>query len=242
MCGRKRSTIQTCHEVARLARAGHNVQDHRPWRTQQPLAACEGVLALLPASAQHTDQDLLRVCAPFQVRFPPHTLWAITMQRMARSAALLVASKPKQCRNVNSQSCSCSRWRASRRFAALRRRVSSTVLGDLAPLLAVSQLQARLQQMLNGSWEGQRRPRSDLRHLPTTLQQMGQTTLMESELESVVGRPAVVKQKSVIVSTQNYLRLLISSAEWRIRSPARLPPRATAGAGHPLSSRFRPCR
>ena len=37
---------------------------------------------------------------------PVAVLRAITIQRMARSAALLVASKPKQCRKVDSRSCS----------------------------------------------------------------------------------------------------------------------------------------
>src|ERR1700686_3791120 len=78
------------------------------------------------------------------------------------------------------------------------------VLGDLAPLLAVAQFQPRLKQMLDGSWEGPRRRRSELRHLPAPLQQMGQATLMERELESVVGRPAVVNQKPSIFGSENH--------------------------------------
>src|SRR5256885_2690989 len=85
------------------------------------------------------------------------------------------------------------------------------VLGDLAALMAVAQLQARLQQVLYGSWKGQRRRRGNLRHLAATLEQMGQTTLMERELKSIIGRPAVVNQKSIILGTQNRYRLLISS-------------------------------
>ena len=69
------------------------------------------VKASLPC-CQQVRSTLTRICcvrAPSQVRFPPHTLRAITMPRMARSAALLVASNPGQCRKVNSQSRSCSR-------------------------------------------------------------------------------------------------------------------------------------
>src|SRR5262249_53770422 len=54
------------------------------------------VKASLPC-CQHVRSTLARiscVCAPSQVRFPPHTLRAITMLRIARSAALLVASSP----------------------------------------------------------------------------------------------------------------------------------------------------
>ena len=87
-----------------------------------------------------------------------------------------------------------------------------TVAGNLAALLAVSQCQARLQQMLYGAWEGTRRWRSDLRHLPASLQQMGQAALMEREPESVVGHPAVVNQKSIILGAQNHDRLLVSAA------------------------------
>src|SRR5450759_3385276 len=45
--------------VARSVRAGHNVQDHSLRRAQQQQYAPEGVLALLPASAQYAHQDLL---------------------------------------------------------------------------------------------------------------------------------------------------------------------------------------
>src|ERR1700722_991109 len=84
------------------------------------------------------------------------------------------------------------------------------MLGDLAALMALSQRQARLEQLLYGSWEGPRPWRSDLCHLAAALQQMGQATLMERELESVVGRPAVVHKKSIILGAQNRYRLLIS--------------------------------
>src|SRR5260370_35756240 len=49
--------------VARSVRAGHNVQDHPLRRAQQQQYGPEGVLALLPASAQHAHQDLLRPCS-----------------------------------------------------------------------------------------------------------------------------------------------------------------------------------
>src|SRR5215469_8632135 len=87
---------------------------------------------------------------------------------------------------------------------------AQAALGDLAPLMAVAQFQARLQQTLYRSWEGQRRRGGEVRHLPTTLEQMGQTALMESQLESVVRRPAIVNQKSVVGGTQNLYRLLVS--------------------------------
>src|SRR5215470_19755552 len=41
---------------------------------------------------------------------------------------------------------------------------------------------------------------------------MGQTTLMESQLESVIRRPAVVNQEPVIFGPQNRYRLLVSSS------------------------------
>src|SRR5580700_10774520 len=66
--------------------------------------------------------------------------------------------------------------------------------------------------MLYGSWEGTRRWRGDLCHLAASLQQMGQTTLMERQPESVVGRPAVVNQKSSIGGSQNHYRLFVSAA------------------------------
>src|SRR5712692_9267586 len=66
--------------------------------------------------------------------------------------------------------------------------------------------------MLYGTSEGPRRGRGDLRHLPAPLQQMGQTTLMERELESVVSRPAVVNQKSIVFGAQNRYRLLVPSS------------------------------
>ena len=99
------------------------------------------VKASLPC-CQQVRSTLVRICcvrAPSQVRFPPHTLRAITMPRIARSAALLVASSPGQYRKVNSQGRSCSRWRASRRFAGFRRRISS-IRSSLASSLPVAVL------------------------------------------------------------------------------------------------------
>jgi hypothetical protein len=51
------------------------------------------VKASLPCCQQvrSTQTRICYVRAPSQVRFPPHTLRAITMPRMARSAQLLVA-------------------------------------------------------------------------------------------------------------------------------------------------------
>src|SRR5215472_2395419 len=70
--------------------------------------------------------------------------------------------------------------------------------------------------MLYGLRESQRRRRAGtlwvLRHLPAALQQMAQTTLMEREGESIIGRPAVVDQKAVIFGPQNQHGLFVSSA------------------------------
>src|SRR5215468_4370992 len=74
---------------------------------------------------------------------------------------------------------------------------AQAALGDLALLITVAQLQARLQQILYSSREGQRRRLGDLRHLPAAFQKMCQTALMESQLESVIRRPAIVNQKPI---------------------------------------------
>jgi len=111
---------------------------------------------------------------------------------------------------------------------------AQAALADLAPFIAVAQLQSRLQQILYRSREGQRRRRGDVHHLPATIQQMGQTALMERELESVVGRPAVVKQKPVVLSAQNQYRLFTSSARQNGeygRSPAPGSPRQPGPLG-----------
>src|ERR1700687_1540800 len=80
----------------------------------------------------------------------------------------------------------------------LARGDAHAAFGDLTLLVAVAQSQARLKQILYGPGEGQRRWRGDLRHLAATLQQKGQTTLMECEPEPVIGRPSVVNQKPVV--------------------------------------------
>src|SRR6266436_2594592 len=66
--------------------------------------------------------------------------------------------------------------------------------------------------MLYSTGESQRRRGGDLRHLPATLQQMRQTALMERECKSVIRRPAVVNEKSIIFGAQNRNGLFISSA------------------------------
>jgi hypothetical protein len=56
---------------------------------------------------------------------------------------------------------------------------AQAMLGDLAPLISIPQLEARLEQMPHRQGKGGRRRGSDLRHLPAPLEQMAQTTLME---------------------------------------------------------------
>src|SRR5882762_5692651 len=72
--------------------------------------------ASLPC-CQQVRKTLARICcvrAPLAVRLPPQVLRAIAINRIARSAKLLVASKPGQRRNVNRCGCSWQRCLASR--------------------------------------------------------------------------------------------------------------------------------
>ena len=70
--------------MSRTGGPGERSNDTR--REKASLPCCQQVRSTLTRTCC--------VCAPAQVRFPPHTLRAITIHRMARSAAWFVASKP----------------------------------------------------------------------------------------------------------------------------------------------------
>src|SRR6266700_5503653 len=72
--------------------------------------------ASLPC-CQQVRKTLARICcvrAPLEVRLPPQVLRAMAISRIARSAKLLVASKPGQRRKVNRCGCSWHRCLANR--------------------------------------------------------------------------------------------------------------------------------
>jgi len=217
------------------------------------------VKASLPC-CQQVRSTLARIwCvrAPAQVRLPPHTLRAITIPRMARSAVLLVASKPKQCRKGEQPELlmfEVARQPTVRRIPAacfqypvqFRLQLSGhgppAVFGDLARRIALAQLQAGPEQLLHSLWESPCRRRGDLCHLTAALEQMGQTTLMERKLEPIIGCPAVMNQKSIIFGPQNLHRLLVSAArqngvDGHLRAhrhvqPLELPAHSPAGFVH----------
>jgi hypothetical protein len=137
---------------------------------QQLHTARESVLALLPAGAQHAGQDLL--CArsfPGPVSAPHLAGDHHAADRAFRRIVGGVQSRTVQEREQPRQFMfEMTRQPAVRRVPTacfqhpvqlgfqFSRGDAQAALGDLAPIIAVAQLQARLQQILYRSREGQR--------------------------------------------------------------------------------------